>query len=88
MPIWNKFWNWYSRQLKENLLFLLIINVIQIPHMIWIADEYFKLDIPIARVHPILDFLLYGIDLIEILALIQIIMLIYAHGLRKKGNRN
>jgi hypothetical protein len=56
--------------------------------MIWIADEYFKLDIPIARVHPIIDFLLYGVDLIEILALIQIIMLIYAHGLRKKGNRN
>lgn len=56
--------------------------------MIWVADEYLQLDIPIARVHPILDFLLYGIDLIEILALIQIVMLIYAHGIRKKGNRN
>ncbi len=84
MFIWNKFWNWYGKQLKENLLFLLIINAIQIPHMIWIADEYLQLDIPIARVHPILDFLFYGIDLIEILALIQIVMLIYAHGIRKK----
>ena len=37
----------------------------------------------ISRVNPILDFLLYGVDLIEVIAMINIGMLIYSR-IRKK----
>lgn len=66
-----------------SLAFLLMVHVVQIPHMIWAADVYMELGM-ISRIHPILDFLLYGVDLVELLSLAQIIMLIYAHGIRHK----
>ena len=81
--IWNKFWDWYERQLKGSLAFLLMVHVVQIPHMLWNADMYFEMG-NISRVHPVIDFLLYGVDLVELLSLAQIIMLIYAHGIRHK----
>tara|TARA_Y100000593_G_scaffold24286_1_gene48404 strand:+ start:717 stop:968 length:252 start_codon:yes stop_codon:yes gene_type:complete len=81
--MWNRFWNWYEKQLMGSLAFLLMVHVVQIPHMIWAADVYMELGM-ISRIHPILDFLLYGVDLVELLSLTQIIMLIYAHGIRHK----
>ena len=79
--MWNRFWNWYEKQLMGSLAFLLMVHIVQIPHMIWAADVYMQLGI-ISRIHPIIDFLLYGVDLVELLSLAQIIMLIYAHGIR------
>ena len=79
----NRFWNWYEKQLMGSLAFLLMVHVVQIPHMIWAADVYMELGM-ISRIHPILDFLLYGVDLVELLSLAQIIMLIYAHGIRHR----
>jgi len=81
--IWDRFWDWYTRQLKGSLLFLLVIHIIQIPHMVWNADMYFEMG-NIARVNPVLDFLLYGVDLVELISLAQVISLIYAHGIRHK----
>ena len=81
--MWNRFWNWYEKQLMGSLAFLLMVHIVQIPHMIWAADVYMQLGI-ISRIHPIIDFLLYGVDLVELLSLAQIIMLIYAHGIRHK----
>ena len=81
--MWNRFCNWYEKQLMGSLAFLLMVHVVQIPHMIWAADVYMELGM-ISRIHPILDFLLYGVDLVELLSLAQIIMLIYAHGIRHK----
>ena len=81
--MWNRFWNWYEKQLMGSLAFLLMVHVVQIPHMVWAADVYMELGM-ISRIHPILDFLLYGVDLVELLSLTQIIMLIYAHGIRHK----
>ena len=81
--MWNRFWNWYEKELMGSLAFLLMVHVVQIPHMIWAADVYMELGM-ISRIHPILDFLLYGVDLVELLSLTQIIMLIYAHGIRHK----
>ena len=83
ISLWNRFWNWYEKQLMGSLAFLLMVHVVQIPHMIWAADVYMELGM-ISRIHPILDFLLYGVDLVELLSLTQIIMLIYAHGIRHK----
>ena len=81
--MWNRFWNWYEKQLMGSLAFLLMVHVVQIPHMVWAADTYLQLGI-ISRIHPVLDFILYGVDLVELLSLAQIIMLIYAHGIRHK----
>ena len=50
--------------------------------MVWAGDVYLQLGI-IAHHNPILDFFLYGIDLIEILPMINIGFIIYAK-LRKK----
>ena len=81
--MWNRFWNWYEKQLMGSLAFLLMVHVVQIPHMVWAADTYLQLGI-ISRIHPVLDFILYGVDLVELLSLAQIIMLINAHGIRHK----
>ena len=81
--MWNRFWNWYEKKLMGSLAFLLMVHIVQIPHMIWAADVYMQLGI-ISRIHPIIDFLLYGVDLVELLSLAQIIMLIYAHGIRHR----
>ena len=81
--IWNKFWDWYEKQLKGSLIFLLIIHIVQIPHMAWNADMYFEMG-NISRIHPIIDFMLYGVDLVELLSLATVISLIYTHGIRHK----
>ena len=81
--MWNRFWNWYEKQLMGSLAFLLMVHIVQIPHMVWAADTYLQLGI-ISRIHPVLDFILYGVELVELLSLAQIIMLIYAHGIRHK----
>ena len=81
--MWNRFWNWYEKQLMGSLAFLLMVHIVQIPHMVWAADTYLQLGI-ISRIHPVLDFILYGVDLVELLSLAQIIMLIYADGIRHK----
>ena len=83
--MWNKFWTWYKTKLKENLLFLLIIHLLQIPHMIWAGDVYLETGY-ISHLNPILDFALYGIDLIELISLAIIISNIYAHGFHKSSN--
>ena len=55
--MWNRFWNWYEKQLIGSLAFLLMVHVVQIPHMVWAADTYLQLGI-ISRIHPVLDFIL------------------------------
>lgn len=81
--IWNKFWDWYEKQLKGSLVFLLIIHIIQIPHMVWVGDVYLRAGL-ISNINPIFDFLLYGVDLIELLSLATVISLIYTHGIRHR----
>ena len=81
--IWNKFWDWYEKQLKGSLIFLLVIHIVQIPHMAWNADMYFEMG-NISRIHPIIDFMLYGVDLVELISLATVISLIYTHGIRHK----
>jgi len=85
---WTKFWSWYERHVTESLsLFLTaFIIYIQIPHMIWNADLYLEAGM-ISRVHPILDFFMYGVDLIEIFPMINIGFLIYST-IRKKKKIN
>ena len=51
--------------------------------MVWNADMYFEMG-NISRIHPIIDFMLYGVDLVELISLATVISLIYTHGIRHK----
>ena len=82
--IWERFWNWYDRQITKNLIITAIIVYLQIPHMWWAGDLYLQLGI-ISRINPVTDFLLYGIDLIEILLMLKVGMMIYGR-IRKTRN--
>jgi len=48
--------------------------------MLWAGDVYFQTGF-ISFLNPLLDFALYGIDLIELISLATIISTIYAHGI-------
>ena len=74
--MWSEFWNWYDRQITKNLIITAIIVYLQIPHMVWAGDLYLQLGV-ISRVHPVFDFALYGIDLIEILLMLKVGMMLY-----------
>jgi hypothetical protein len=54
--------------------------------MIWNADLYLETGM-ISRIHPILDFFMYGVDLIEIFPMVNIGFLIYST-IRKKRKQS
>ena len=83
---WNRFWSWYERHVTESLILTVFIIYIQIPHMIWNADLYLETGM-VSRVHPVLDFFMYGVDLIEIFPMINIGFLIYCT-VRKKRKQS
>ncbi len=74
---WERFWAWYERHMTESLAITALIIYMQIPHMVWNADLYLETGM-ISHVHPVLDFFLYGVDLIEIFPMINIGFLIYS----------
>jgi len=77
MNAWKRFWNWYENKILGSIIIIAIIQFIQIPHMVWNADLYLELGL-ISRLHPALDFLLYGVDLIEIVSIINVGMIVYS----------
>ena len=83
MNSWDRFWGWYDKHTTKSLIITAIIIYMQIPHMIWAGDVYLQLGI-ISHIHPVLDFFLYGIDLVEVLPMINIGMLIYNKARKRK----
>ena len=77
MNAWKRFWNWYENKILGSVIIIAVIQFIQIPHMIWNADLYLEMGI-ISRLHPALDFFLYGVDLIEIVSIINVGMIMYS----------
>ena len=69
------FFDWYERHITESMLVTAIILYLQIPHFIWAGDAFLQLGI-ITRVHPVIDFLLYGVDLIELIPITAITLAI------------
>jgi|TARA_R110002020_G_scaffold433115_5_gene643217 hypothetical protein len=80
---WDRFWAWYERHTTESLALTAFIIYIQIPHMVWAADLWLQAGL-ISNVHPILDFLFYGIDLVEIPLMVNVTMLVYSKIKKKK----
>lgn len=77
MKAWNKFWKWYEDKILGSIIIIAIIQFIQIPHMIWNADMMLEVGI-ISRVNPVIDWLLYGVDLIEIISIINVGMIMFS----------
>ena len=84
MNTWDRFWTWYERHTTKSLVIMAIIIYIQIPHMVWAGDAILQSGV-VWGANPILDFLLYGIDLIEVIPMISVAMMIYAKIKRKEG---
>ena len=84
MNIWARFWNWYENKILGSIILIAIIQFIQIPHMIWNADMMLEMG-NISRIHPVIDWFLYGVDLIEIISIINVGMIMFS--LIKKRNR-
>jgi len=84
---WTKFWSWYERHMTESLAITALIIYMQIPHMVWNADLYLEAGL-ISHVHPVLDFFLYGVDLIEIFPMINIGFLIYSRIRKSQKPKN
>jgi len=53
--------------------------------MVWNADLMLEAGY-ISRIHPVLDWLLYGVDLIEIVSIINVSFILYSL-LRKRLNK-
>lgn len=77
MNAWTKFWNWYESKILGSVIIIAIIQFIQIPHMIWNADLMLEAGY-VSRVHPAIDWLLYGVDLIEIISIINVGMIMFS----------
>jgi hypothetical protein len=84
MNVWTRFWNWYENKILGSIILIAVIQFIQIPHMVWNADMMLEMG-TISRVHPIIDWFLYGVDLIEIVSIINVGMIMFS--LLKKRNR-
>jgi len=84
MNPWARFWNWYENKILGSIILIAIIQFIQIPHMIWNADMMLEMG-NISRIHPVIDWFLYGVDLIEIISIINVGMIMFS--LLKKRHR-
>lgn len=77
MNPWKRFWNWYEDKILGSIIIIAIIQFIQVPHMVWNADLMLEAGY-VSRVNPILDWFLYGVDLIEIVSIINVGMIMYS----------
>ena len=78
----SKFLAWYDRHLTESLTLSALILYLQITHTISAAECFFDGNLGLFGIHPVTDFLLYGIDLLEAIPIIGVTLAIIA---RVKG---
>lgn len=86
MGAWGRFWAWYENKILGSIIIIAIIQFIQIPHMVWNADLYLSLGV-VSRVHPVIDWLLYGVDLIEIVSIVNVGMIMYSMLKKRRARR-
>ena len=69
--ILRRFFRWWESKLQISLGFLVFTHIAQIPHFLWGGDALVKSGY-VYNVNPIYDFILYGIDLIGITAIVVV----------------
>lgn len=77
MNQWQRFWAWYENKILGSIIIIAIIQFIQIPHMVWNLDIMLEAGY-VSRIHPVIDWFLYGVDLIEIVSIINIGMIMFS----------
>lgn len=85
MSTWNRFWSWYEGKVLGSVVVIAVIQFIQIPHMVWNADLMLEAGL-VSRVHPVLDWLLYGVDLIEVVSIVNVGMIIYSMARKRRSD--
>ena len=71
------FFAWYEKHLTESLAVTDIILYLQIPHTISAAECFFaEGSLGLYGFHPITDFLLYGVDLLELIPIATITLVL------------
>lgn len=68
----REFLAWYDKHVEANLAVSAVIIYLQIPHLIWAGDLFLANCKYLCGINTIFDFILYGIDLIEAIPMIQI----------------
>lgn len=86
MNYWNKFWKWYENKILGSVIIIAIIQFIQVPHMVWNADLMLQTGY-ISHINPILDWFLYGVDLIEIVSIINVGMIMFSLIKKKRAEK-
>ena len=86
MNAWNKFWQWYENKILGSVVLIAIIQFIQVPHMVWNADIMLEAGV-VSRVHPVIDWFLYGVDLIEIISIINVGMIMFSLIKKKRSQK-
>ena len=81
----NRFWAWYERRLLVSITFVFVVHIVQIPHMIWNCDQLYGVCGNIAGIHPLTDFLFFGVDLLEIPSIINVTFLWLLHVRKRYG---
>ncbi len=71
MNLVTRFLDWYEKHIVKSLIVTAIILYLQIPHFVWGGDALLTTGL-VYNVNPMLDFLLYGIDLLELIPIIGI----------------
>jgi len=83
------FFDWYERHITESLGITAFILYLQIPHTISAAECFFDGNVGLFGYHPITDFLLYGVDLLECIPIITVTLAIISkvrhHTFRSKS---
>ena len=62
----------------------MVTHWLQIPHFIWANDCFQHHDIICTKFHPVIDWLLYSVDLIEIPAIIVVTLVFIARYKNRK----
>jgi len=86
MNPWSRFWNWYEKRVISSLTITAVILYLQVPHTWTAAECFFGGSNFLFGLHPVTDFLLYGIDLLELIPIVAVTSQIYAQ-IRKKRKR-
>lgn len=71
MALYMQFLDWYEKHITESMIVSAIILYLQIPHTITAADCFFQVNMGLYGMNPVTDFLLYGIDLLELIPIIS-----------------
>lgn len=85
----RKAWQWYQRRVIESMLISTIILYLQIPHTISAAECFFAHDQHhiLFGHNPLTDFLLYGIDLLELIPIVAMTTQLIAQIQRKRNGQ-